>query len=428
MTRFAGIKNDRIQVVSNQIFNNKDLTIIQIPKELDNISSKVLTEEYYIKSGMFVWRLEKKPLSKIKLAFIGNWAMACGIATYNGKLWPEIAKHINNFKLFIEKDNNPIQSIYSFGNSVLNKDIVIPCWKRGESLQELVLQIKKYDPDIILIGHEWGLFHNAAHFLSMLTQLSNYKIITTMHSIFADHKDKLIIEAALGGTIITHLEGAKKNLLAKGINSNIYVIPHGCDPISNQNKLWNIYKTEHTFIQQGFGLRYKNFEWSIKAAAILKQKYSDIFFTGLISETPFAKNEHNIYINELMDLVEKNNLQNNVALIRGFQTNDIVDSYFRTNRVAVFPYMSAPGSEVFGSSGAVRLAITAGVPSITSSMHHFDDVPSIKINSPEELAKEIDILFSNKNLQQEQIKKQNKFAEDNSWVKVAQKYVDIFEK
>lgn len=428
MPRFAGIKNERVHIVSNQIFTNKELLVLEVPKELDNVLSTTITTEYIVQDGIFIWKLEKKPLAKIKLAFIGNWAMACGISTYNEKLWPEIAKYIGSFKLFVEKNDNPIRSINIFGDKVLIKDDVIICWKRGESLQELVFQIKQYNPDVILIGHEWGLFPNAAHFLAALTQLSCYKIITTMHSIFPNHKDKLIVEAALGGTIITHLEGAKQNLLDKGINSNICVIPHGCDTKLNQDKLWNIYKTEHTFIQQGFGLRYKNFEWSIKAAAILKQKYPDIFFTGLISETPFAKEEHNIYYNELLELIDKNNLQGNIGLIRGFQTDAIIDSYFKTNRVAVFPYMSAPGSEVFGSSGAVRLAITAGVPAITSNIHHFEDTPSIKIKSIEELAKEIDRLFSDKNLQQEQIKKQNKFAEDNSWAKIAEKYAKVLEK
>jgi hypothetical protein len=33
----------------------------------------------------------------IKIAFVGNWKMRCGIATYAENLWPEVAKHFKNY-------------------------------------------------------------------------------------------------------------------------------------------------------------------------------------------------------------------------------------------------------------------------------------------------------------------------------------------
>ena len=105
---------------------------------------------------------------------------------------------------------------------------IIECWKRGEDLQELVNEIKIYDPDIILLGHEFGLFSNCRFWLSFLTQLSDYRLIITMHSIFPNHQDKTIFEAAMS-EIVVHLDGAKKALEDnKKIKAKITVIPHGC--------------------------------------------------------------------------------------------------------------------------------------------------------------------------------------------------------
>ena len=68
------------------------------------------------------------------------------------------------------------------------------------------------------INHEFGLWPNASYWLSMLTQLSEYRIITTLHSVFPQHYDKTICEAAIP-EIIVHSEGAKQALEKKGVRS-----------------------------------------------------------------------------------------------------------------------------------------------------------------------------------------------------------------
>ena len=51
----------------------------------------------------------------MKIAFIGNYGMQCGISTYNENLWPEIACYFNNFKLFIEKNQSYTGNLNKFG-------------------------------------------------------------------------------------------------------------------------------------------------------------------------------------------------------------------------------------------------------------------------------------------------------------------------
>jgi glycosyltransferase involved in cell wall biosynthesis len=422
--RYATIKHDRICSVSNVPFecNGGEFGTIQVPDELSHISSKDLILSGKVKNGKIAGKFVKKPASHMKIALIGNYGSKCGIGTYCKFLYDELINYVGDYKLFVEKQDN-----YEIENPKIPQDKIVACWKRGENLSELIKNVENYNPDIILIQHEFGIWPNARIWLSLMSQLSDYRIITTMHSVFPDHNDKIIYEAAMP-EIVVHLPQAKENLInEKKINGKVYVIPHGCYAIGNQKKLWNTYHSDFTFIQQGFGFEYKNFEGSIKAAALLKPKYPDIFFTGLFSESPHNVVGHTIYFNKLMDLIKRCNIRESVSIIRGFQSENVINSYLRTNQVGIFPYVSVPGHEVFGASGAARLAMSAGIPIITSSIPHFSDLPSIKADSPEKIAEELDKLFSDKQLQVQQIAKQNQFIIDNSWDNIAKKYVAVFE-
>ena len=426
MVRFAGIKNNYITVVSDKNFSCDGLQVLEVPSHLSSVSATDLILNYRVRDNKIYCKNSNKLIKDIKVAFVGNWKMACGISTYSENLLGAISHHLSDFKLFIEENSNKTGDITEVGGKSISPDRVVECWKRGESLKTLVNEIKKYDPDIVWIQHEFGLWSNAMYWLSFMTQLSDYRVIVTMHSVF-HHKDKTICEAAMP-EIVTHLQGGHDILKReKAIPGKVYVIPHGCYPCSSQDKLWNFYKSDKTFLQFGFGFRYKGWENSIKATAILAKKYPDVFFTGLFSESSFSQVEHQIYYNELLNLVESLGIQENVAIIRGFQSEPTLDSYLRTNQVSIFPYISHPDHEVFGASGAARLAMSKGLPVITSSVNHFSDLPTIKADSPEDIANSLELLFNNKQAKDDQIAKQINFINRNTWEKVALQYISIFE-
>lgn len=422
MKRFAGIKNNHISLISNSPFDS-DLFSLEVPADLDHVSSIDLISDYIIKNNTFQSKNGKKKAANLKIALVSNWKMSCGISTYSENLYPGLIKKIGDYQLFVEKNETPTSDFNTIGNKTSIK--IIACWKRGDPLSELAKEIKKYNPDIVLIQHEFGIFPNARYWLSLLSQLSEYRVIVEMHSIYPTHQDKSIIEAAVPEFIV-HLDEAKNALIKKGITNKISVIPHACYDL-NENKLWNIYKSNHTFIQMGFGFKYKNFEHAIIACNILKKKYNDVFLTILFSQSEFNKVGHQLYYNELIELIEKLNLHDHISIIRGFQSDQIIDSFLRTNKVAVFPYQSDPQSLVFGASGAARLAMSANIPVITSFIPHFSDLPTIKVKTPEEMANNLDHLFSDKKLVNSQVIKQNKFIAENCWENIIEKYIKLFE-
>jgi len=66
--------------------------------------------------------------------------------------------------------------------------------------------------------------------------------------------------------------------------------------------------------------------------------------------------------------------------------------------------------------------MSKGIPVISSRIPHFSDLPTVKADSPEEIATELDKFFTNLHLKEEQIN----FINENTWAKIAEKYVDLF--
>lgn len=426
--RYVGVRRGSIFIVSSEkmTIHDDDVEVIEIPEQHSEMSNARIVTELRVHNGKLKLRRTKRSSKQMKLAFVGNWKMRCGIATYSENLLPEVAKNFGDFRLFIEQNDEPTGPVNVIGNVAVPPEKVVPCWRRGRSLQQLVAAIKDYDPDIVWIQHEFGIWSNAGQWLSLMSQLSDYRTIVTMHSVF-HHRDKTIVEAAMS-EIIVHLEGAKNVLqVEKGITSPVHVLPHGCAPITDIDRLWNFYKSDHTFMQFGFGFSYKGWEKSIQTAAILKKRYPDVFFTGLYSESPFNMVDHQVYYDKLQRMVSDFDLNSNVAIIRGYQSDASLDSYMRTNQVVVFPYVSHPAHEVFGVSGAARLAMSKVVPVVTTNVNHFSDVPTLKADTPEEIADAIDRMFSNSLARKEQVDKQLAYIAENTWEKVAAKHVLLFE-
>jgi hypothetical protein len=429
VNRYVGAKHGSICIVSTSpiITDDSNVSIVEVPNEHDDVSSSELFTGFRVHGNEI--RAKKRLLkpSSMKIAFVGNWKMRCGIATYNENLWPEIAKHVGDFKLFIERNDAPTSPINVIGDVAVPADKVLPCWKRGEPLSELVAAIKAYDPDIVHIQHEFGIWPHAGHWLSLMGQLNDYNTFVTMHSVF-HHRDKTIVEAAMPN-IIVHLEGAKNVLKnEKGVPGNVFVIPHGCNLITNKDRLWNFYHTEHTMVQWGFGFRYKNFENAIETTNVLKAKYGDVFFTALFSESPFNAIGHQTYYDELVQLTNRLKLNDNVAIIRGYQSPTSLDCYLRTNRIALFPYVGSIEHEVFGASGAAREAMTKMLPIVTTNVNHFSDLPTLKGDTPEQLASEIDKMWSNPLAYKQQVERQATYVEENSWSNVALQHLKAFSK
>lgn len=411
---FVGYKGKQIIFVSDTLGKASGCRVIKwnAPK---GVSAAEIIQGYEVWRGKVVEKSESKPIEQLRIAFVGVWKIQCGISTYAEELFPRMAEPIKEWKIFAEHSQGAEE-----------EENVLRCWTRGEPLTELIENINAFDPDVVYIEHEFGIFPNARYWLSFMAQMQKYKVFVKQHSIFY-HKDKLICESAVPN-IIVHSNIGKRVLEEKGVSSNISVIKHGCFPCVSDKRHWNLYHSEHTLVQFGFGFEYKGWEVALEAVSILKKKFPKIFFTGLFSESKFNKVYHTNYYNKLAALVQELEVENHVALIRGYQTDEALDAYLRTNQIAVFPYVLNGEHTVYGATGAARLAMAAGTPTITSFVPQFDDIEGVcpRPKDAEELAHEIEHFFSSKEVREEQVRKQNQFLIDNSWAAVTRQHLELF--
>lgn len=340
----------------------------------------------------------------------------CGISTYSEWLWEKMGPQFKEFHIFAEaavdvRDDGPISR----------------CWSRGKPLTDLIRSIKAYNPDVVYIQHEFGIFPNARYWLALISALQDRKVIVTFHSTYgAHHGDKIVCEAAVKD-IVVHTEVARRSMAEeKQVPGRVHVIPHGSHPLIHRDRYWNIYRSPHTIVQFGFGFRYKGWFQALEVVAELKPRFPDVFWTGLFSESPFSMREHDALYEELVAYAEKLGVSENIALVRGYQSNVTLQSYLRTNRVALFPYIDNGAHTVLGCSGAARIAMANGAPTVTSHVPLFDDLEGVcpRPGTIAGLAAAVAELFDETKARA-QVSRQIEFLEKTSWDTVARQYVEL---
>lgn len=370
-----------------------------------------------------ILKQELKQSKDLRIAFICNWNDCCGISTYS--------------KYLIDATIPKVKDVHVFSEIVPEaKDdpkFVTRCWERGQSLKPLVDKLKAWKPDLIILQHEFGIFPKATYFLQLLQGIEDIPYVVTMHSIY-EHLDKSVCTAAVKN-IVVHSNEGKDVLKRLGNANNIYVIPHGCVKYDSTQKgeLWNIFQTPYTIVQFGFGFFYKGVDRMLDAIHYLKKsdkKFENIFYCYLCSDNAHTSLVHHQYHDFLMKKIDELDLHDNAVIIRKFQTDQMINSYLRTAKIAAFHYVSDPKNMVYGASGAVRIAMACGTPVVASNCHQFDDLNGVVPRPKDyiELAKEIDEIFSNDKHKQALIKKANDYIDNNSWDITADRYINLYYK
>lgn len=359
----------------------------------------------------------------MKIALISGYNAQCGIATYAQELVPEL-ETLAEVKVFAEDTG-----LKSEGN-------VVYCWSRNKypNLQ-LLDELEAYKPDVAIINHEYGYFPQAYKLTSLVSWLRWKKIKTLgiLHSVYENHLDKTVSEACFRN-IMVHTEAAKNMLIKKGINPDcLTVIPHGCKFHGADNeildKLWNHWGTKHVVFSAGFLFHYKGIHNTLKAIALLKEKYPDIHYILCGSENPASQQEHDKVYTEITDLANELGVIHNITINRGFFTEEVLLSYIRTASVCVLPYDPHPEHDVCATSGIARMIMQTSTPLITSNAHLFDDLGNLveRASGHEQLAQKIDDAFQDKvqSKASDRIKERKQFITQNSWKEAARKITEL---
>lgn len=366
--------------------------------------------------------LNIKNIHELKIALVCNWNDKCGISTYTGYLANAIKNKVSKIRVFSE---------YTEDQTKEDEDFVDRCWKREDNLLTLAKRILDWNPDFIIIQHEFGIFPNAFRFMQFTEAIDHVPYVVVMHSVY-EHLDKLVYSESCKN-IIVHSKEAKNILRNLGNTREIDVIPHGCIASPETEELWNIMKSPYTIMQFGFGFEYKGVERAISAIAHLKRtdpKFENIFYFFLWSTNSHNTIIQNEYYNKLIKLAEEENVRDNIAIVKKYQSDKMLNLYLRLAKMVIFPYVVNGDNKVYGSSGAIRIAMAHGKPVIASDSHLFDDLEGIvpRPKNSIELAQNIDEIFSNDERRNEIIRSVLKYVHTHNWDYSADQYLELYGK
>jgi len=358
----------------------------------------------------------QKPLPRV--AMIASYEANCGMATYTKYLLTAMRPLISELKVFAEFVEEPTEN-----------PEVVRCWDRHKGIyQTIIPEVVKFAPDIVYIQHEYGSMNNPVQWNLLVGHLSSlFRTVVVLHSVY-DHVDKLVFEAPCN-EIIVHSKPGRDLLIKKGIEVPIHHIPHGCIPPIDIDLKFSNMQNKQLIFQYGFGFEYKGWTNVNDIIDGLKNEFPDVAYVGIFNMSKFSLMMHSEYYKSLMRNIRDRHLEEHIVLHKGFRSEQVLFSYMKQARINLFPYWNHPEWRVYGASGAVRLALASGTPTIVGDVPFFEEFKGYipVCSTTEEYVKEMAKILKDVTYREETQKGMLDFINERSWDKVARWYLDCTE-
>jgi glycosyltransferase involved in cell wall biosynthesis len=324
-----------------------------------------------------------------KIAIIGNYPpRKCGIATFTKDLNDGLKQ--NGITTAVIAMNDGLNR-YNYPDDVafeIEQNVMASYIRAAEYLNS-------NNFDAVIVQHEFGIFggKDGIHIIQLLKRL-RIPVVTTLHTVLdnpTENQRKVINELSLYSQRLVSISRKGIELLQSvyGIpQSKCVHIHHGVHQYITKDvqDLRKKLGVEHKKVLLTFGLlsRNKSIEVVINALPEVIRKHPDVVYIVLGATHPHVlKQEGEDYRLNLIRLVNKLNLENNVIFINRFVTNDELFSFLELCDIYLIPYLG----EKQISSGTLIYTMGAARPIISTPFWY----------AKEMLADERGVLFDFKN-------------------------------
>jgi len=361
----------------------------------------------------------------MRIALISTFGVKCGIATYTEHLAQKLFEE-HEVTVFAEdclKNERPdFKSDVNF----------VRCFNRKTQDNRLLNALESYQPDIVHIQHEYGIFKNLRDTLVKLHTQHKGKTIITLHTVKTKSKFDLYDCADF---FIVHNEHARRYLIEQcGIlPDKVKVIPHGTliipriSPELSRSR-FNLPLDHKIILSHAFFERRKNIHKIIKVVAELKNEFP-LYYLHIGGLHPHVSAKNGLlYFNECLQLIKKLGVISNVRFINGFVPEDEMKYLLNASDIIVtlessnFPNISASGV----------MHTVACKPVIASNVINFAEFPEgtlyrVKIEE-NSLKQAIRNVLLNPKLSYSLSNNLLEYAKKTSWSTVAKEHVKLYEK
>ncbi|WP_316849236.1 glycosyltransferase family 4 protein [Pedobacter agri] len=377
----------------------------------------------------------------MKIAYISTYPpRECGLATFNQNL-------VN--ALSLNPSYNPQQSFVVAMNESENLDehaypkevkFVI----RQQNQQDYIDAanfINESDIDTVIIEHEFGIFGgNSGVFLLSLINRLKKPFITILHTVLKEPsfmQQTIIKEIALKSSKIVVMS-KKAVLFLTSIyqipKSSIKLIEHGVpdlEPIlNNEVAQSDLFKNRKVLFTFGLISRNKGLETMIKALPNIAAEHPEVLYVILGNTHPgVVKHNGEEYRDSLKALAKDLGVENNIAFVNKFVSEEELHQYLTACYIYVTPYLN----EAQITSGTLSYAIGAGAAVVSTPYWHAQELLAdnrgklFDFKNDKQLAQIVNELLSDEHKHQQLKQNAYQYGLDLRWPAIGNVYINVLE-
>jgi glycosyltransferase involved in cell wall biosynthesis len=387
---------------------------------------------------------------KLRVGLISSYVpKKCGIATYSRDLIEAMNKNHNDFdwRLIAAED---AKDSYSYGDraiAVIKKNSL-------DSYKDAAVAMNKWQPDVVLLGHEFGLYGGSwvdtdyrgkkrndptgDYILTLINSISA-PIVTTLHTVLPEpddvRRDVMRSISERSSKLVTMTNDAQSTLeFFYGIDKeHIVVIPHGVpQPVQRDNKI----------VRQELGLESNRFyllitgligpnkgvDQVIRALPSILELHPEVILLVVGQTHPgILAVEGEAYRESLVKLADELGVSESLQFVNEYLPTDKLVDYYTIADI----YFTIHSDPEQAASGTLAYALGCGLVAISTPYRYAKEVLDegrgflVPFNSPQAIVEQVNILIESPKLQRQTREKAAAFGKLMSWEKVGDAYLRL---
>ena len=379
-----------------------------------------------------------KPSTTRKIAFLGDYLpRKCGIATFTTDLRCAVAAEIPETQCPVVPVND-LSSGYDYPSEVRFEiaEQDLPSYLRAADFLNIT------DVDVICVQHEFGIYGGPAgsHLLALLREL-RMPIVTTLHTILREpntEQRRVMRELIRLSTRIVVMTERGRELLLEVYHapaSKIDLIPHGIPnmPFADPNYFKDEFGVagKQTLLTFGLLSPNKGIEYVLRALPEIIRDFPNVVYIVLGQTHPnLLREEGEAYRLTLERLAKDLNVQKHVVFFNRFVELDELMRFIGAADIYVTPYLT----ETQITSGTLAYAFGAGNAVVSTPYWHASELLAgnrgklTPFRNSKAISSAVRELLQDEPLRHSMRKQAYHIGRDMIWPRVAQLYVESFEK
>jgi glycosyltransferase involved in cell wall biosynthesis len=400
----------------------------KVERAFANISTNFTWDRAADQAIQFIASVEDSSTHPLRVGMVTTWNSRCGIAEYSRNLVAATRDSAMHWTLLAPHDHATVAP---------DTPDVSRCWAPpGQGgLAGLVAAVHRHDLDLVHFQFTFANFdpQELMHAIGMLKRCGR-GVLMTCHALRATtptgHEVSLrSIAAALSAVdrILVHTETDRRELISWGLRDNVTHLPHGfpAAAVGDAARIRHELGIDGSPVLATFGfLRpHKGTLQTIQALRLLKRLHPRAFLLAATALYPDATSQQ--YYDRCRRELAVLGLEDSCSLSTDFVDPARIREILSAAEVILLPYAEIADSV----SGAVRAALAAGRPVLTTRRRVFEDVFNETFQlgggTASDIRRGVSRILADPGLRQQLVHRARERATRDSWTVIGHVYGKI---